>query len=135
MPRVRIALGEEESASVEAMTEAIYGRVLPFLETRGVYLTWCGNHAKHRASGSDKYVTITTERKAFDVERIMQVYPALDRTLFETDGSSYRLKRIMVEEPMDKYITNGDFIMAMLVAGYTAVMTDDSVNCTFLPPK
>ena len=123
--------------NADDITTYVYENLLPFLEGHNINLSAYGNH---RGQGTlvnlDEYEVRKNERTGFNIETIIQVVPLLPSSLPKKvlkDRSSYGLKRDIVEVGLKRYITNGDFILAMLLCGY-GVIFEGSVNCSFKNP-
>lgn len=139
------AVGAEEIdlSDVNAVSDYIYNGLIPMLELRGILLSAYGNHAGRGSIcsvaeyNSSKQIG---EQHRFDVARIVQVIPMLPAGLINRESqssTSYGLKASVVERGIGGYISNGDFIVAMLLRGYSArfgTASPNTVNCTFMNP-
>lgn len=118
--------------------EIIYHDLIPYCETKGVFLSEYGNHA-----GGGSYTDMTTyytkkaTQQLFDVKRIQKAFaqiPEMVKPITTYKFGSYGFKHI-VERFQKEYITNGDLIVAMLFRGYIARFGKQTeyltVNCEF----
>lgn len=122
--------------SLETATRIVYDEIIPACERNGIKLSSYGNHASRETLSSvEIYDKEKKEHRLFDIARIQSAFRCLDEVISNAtvqSVGSYGLKHV-VERHQDKYITNGDCIVAMLVKGYKADFgsTLPHVNCQF----
>jgi len=122
-------------------TRYLYDQVVPQLAKRKIYLSKYGNHNSFGTlSFVVNYAQLKETEQLFDIERIQKAFSIIDQfivTKKRYERNSYGLKhQIEKDLPGDiKYITNGDFIVAMLLKGYKARFGKSkkslNVNCEF----
>lgn len=114
---------------------------LDILEKKSIFLTRYGNITGWGSIAKLKvedYKLMELEEK-FDLEAVQRgisLIPILyeKRKTFNFNHSSYGLKHHFEKSPGSQYISNGDFIMAMLICGFKAQFSYENkkrVNCFF----
>lgn len=119
----------------------LYDEVVPQLEKAKIHLSQYGNHIPtNTLLDNDNYTQLKEKEQLFDIEKIQKAFSIIDQFILTKkryERSSYGMKH-QIEKvlPGDiKYITNGDFIVAMLLKGYKAWFGKNKksmgVNCQF----
>lgn len=134
-------LNDFDKLPTEKADKIIYTILLPLFEQKGVKLSNYGNHAGMGSIYSvEEYDARKEEHQLFHVETIQRAFAILP-TLFE-ERSTYNLRasdilKFHVENHFaeNRYVSNGDFIVAMLLRGYQARFGKHkefmTVNCKF----
>lgn len=140
--------GELSKAAAE---KVLYETLIPACEAQRVKLTANGNE-NHEvtledeerviAGDTEEYDRLKTEHQLFNVERIQRAVSFLDTyaiAVRKWTSGSYGLKHVVerAQKPSleNSYISNGDSIAAMLLAGHPARFKKRTgvmeLNCTF----
>jgi hypothetical protein len=138
---------QAEAARVHVYAQ-LYEVVLPRLAAEGVVLTQCGNRAsllarpgclasaadlhRHDADVQEEGRKLAA-RTLFDMDSILSACAIIRqhmrrRKTWDKSESSYGLKHAC-ERARGRYVTNGDFIAAMLLCGYAANFAFDKKRC------
>lgn len=134
-PYIEIANIPEKPINISQIGELIYHQ-LKVLEAQNILLSAYGNHnTKNTSQGQtpEKYYIDKDEGKLFDIENIIRAMDDINLCFISTKtwskSTSYGLKhvlerwrrKILFNDRFDQgnpYITNGDFIMAMMLLGH-----------------
>jgi len=119
------AVHDFDNLKLEEATKIIYERVVPECERKKVMLSYFGNHNAGGLMGVKEYDELKDNENLFqgEIQRIQKIFTFLSqhchgKSLYNKDIDSYGLKGIV--ERRTEYITNGEFIVAMLLHGYSA---------------
>ena len=112
-----------DKLGLEEATNIIYQRVIPECERKRVMLSYYGNHnSRGSLLDVEEYNEMKDKKELFDAERIQRVFSFISQHCSKQSSydeqNSYGLKHIV--ENRTEYITNGEFIVAMLLHGYSA---------------
>jgi len=116
-----------DKLGLEEATNIIYQIVIPECEKKRVMLSFYGNHnSKGGFWGVKKYNEMKDKKELFEaglIQRIQRVFSFISQhcrkqSSYNEQNTSYGLKHIV--ENHIGYITNGEFIVAMLLHGYSA---------------
>jgi hypothetical protein len=118
-----------DTLSQEQASQILYHELVPFLEQRQIYLSQEGHHSLVLGGIDPQYLELKQAQELFDVAKVQSAFSVLQRVFipqhrYNRNWSSYGLKHAF-ENVLDQlipdaitYITNGDFIAAMLLKGF-----------------
>ncbi len=133
------AVPDFDKLRLEEATNIVYEKIVPACEENRVLLSSNGNHNSTRSPEIKEYNEMKADKKLFDeesIQRIQKIFPFIAKhcqelSSYNEDNTSYGLKHFLEENA--GYCTNGEFIVAMLLHGYSARFGTDemSINAHF----
>jgi hypothetical protein len=132
-----------DTSNEENITSLIYKRCLPWLNTKEIYLIPNGNYNSPQSIKLPELEQQEIREKLdkqtlFNIETIVQLIPKIKeymipRKYYNYKISSYGLKHIF-ERSMHTYCTNGEFILAMMIAGFIPKFSRSNSNIKTVNP-